>query len=214
MLENRKICKYANSMDGSLPEYVISIYPSLIKEWNDAQRLSPKWDEIVVDLNLNENNITYNLIKLCWSNHRVWHHEDPCRSGIPELIIQHKPLIDIHNQIRNDLIETIDNWVVWTIQHSMTTQSNQSVNTETVGSIIDRLSIMALKQYHTKKLADMGNQKAIDRVPYLEWQWQWLTRQFSMLINDVISGRRFIHVFRQYKMYNSPELNPLHKDNK
>lgn len=189
---------------------------TFIEKWNaDPDKKHQEWADVVKDLGLFQHSITYSLVKLAWANHRVWHHEDPCRSGVPVCIMHHKPQIDIHNQIRNDLIEKIDEWAVGTLQGAVCTSPPSAApvyNTETIGSIVDRLTILALKLYHTTKLSEAGVEKALLRLPRLHQQWNWLAREFSMLVLDVQRGRRLIRTFSQFKTYNDPELNLLHKD--
>lgn len=194
----------------SISGYVTGEFPKLIAKWNDAGRKQITWESVLCEEGLADHGITHDLVRLCWSNHRVWHHEDPCRSGVPELIISNKPQIDVHNQIRNDTIEKVDQWVVGTLQTSASSGPAPIFNTETIGSVSDRLSILALKLYHTRKLADEGVEKARKRVPLLESQWRWLATEFAKLVFDVQRGKRMISVFCQHKLYNDPLLNRDH----
>lgn len=88
------------------------------------------------------------------------------------------------------------------------------INTETVGSAIDRLSIMALRLYHYREQLQRHNAdpKHLDevthRVALCEQQHGDLTLSLQQLLDDLFSGRKQHRTYRQLKMYNDPTLNP------
>jgi hypothetical protein len=88
------------------------------------------------------------------------------------------------------------------------------LNTETPGSAIDRLSILALRLYHMAEQArrpeaDEGHRsKAQARLEVLDQQRADLSNSLQELLADVFAGRRRLKVYHQFKMYNDPTMNP------
>jgi hypothetical protein len=80
--------------------------------------------------------------------------------------------------------------------------------------MIDRLSILALKIYHTREEtcredAPEGHvERNCDRLSILEEQRADLAACFDALWTDILEGRRRFKLYRQLKMYNDPALNP------
>lgn len=151
------------------------------------------------------------VIKLHWTNYQIWHHEDLCRSGVVEVIATNKQAIDKLNQERNDLIEHID-------EHANNLQNSSGpaltavpVNSEGLGSIIDRASVTMLKLYHTTELIGHGRQGLQDRLALLDKQLDFVVDRLDELYKDLCRGQRRIMVFRQCKMYNDPNLNQHYK---
>jgi len=142
-------------------------------------------------------------MKLHWANYQIWHYEDYCRSGIDIEIIRCKPQIDKHNQLRNDFIEQLDEYLI-------NEQLGGGIyNTETLGSIIDRISILALKVYHWNELLEQGKKEKF-RSKYLVAvdQHAFLVNELASLLADIRQGKRQMRLFRQLKMYNNLETNP------
>ncbi|HEY1786358.1 MAG TPA: DUF4254 domain-containing protein, partial [Pirellulales bacterium] len=88
------------------------------------------------------------------------------------------------------------------------------LNTETPGSTIDRLSILALRLYHMQEQAERSDApveqvtKARDRLAILREQHFDLSTSLEQLLGDIYAGRKRLKVYRQFKMYNDPTLNP------
>ncbi|MDH5560210.1 MAG: DUF4254 domain-containing protein [Deltaproteobacteria bacterium] len=150
-------------------------------------------------------------------NFLLWHEEDIARA--PDVndqeIARVKRCIDRFNQLRNDLIEKIDEEILKFLHEGgISSNPNCALNSETPGSMIDRCSIMALKIYHMKEQVqrkDVDEQHLADsseKVRILEIQRNDLFGCLYQLIKDVSEGRRRFMLYRQYKMYNDPTLNP------
>jgi len=148
-------------------------------------------------------------------NFALWHEEDSVRAphASPEEIAQKKRNIDNLNQVRNDLVEAIDRELLEELEAAGIKQSG-ALHSETPGMIIDRLSILSLKVFHTREEIDRRGasaehaQRNRDRLEMLIQQRQDLAACLYTLWQDVQSGRRYFKLYRQLKMYNDPELNP------
>jgi cell division protein FtsB len=150
-------------------------------------------------------------------NFRLWHQEDIARSpDVSEAdLATVKRAIDKLNQQRNDLIERLDDCLVEALSAAAVQPAAESpLNTETPGSVIDRLSILALRLYHMEEQAcrvdatDSHVAKAKARLEILHEQHHDLSRSLRQLLDDVFAGRKRLKVYRQFKMYNDPTMNP------
>jgi hypothetical protein len=150
-------------------------------------------------------------------NFLLWHEEDIARS--PDVsdrrIAAVKRSIDRYNQQRNDWIEKIDESLLDLLaQEGVLPQPAARLNTETPGSAIDRLSIMALRIYHLAEQlarddADEDHRgKVRQRLDRCRLQHADLCQSLAELFDDLWVGRKLLKVYRQLKMYNDPNLNP------
>jgi cell division protein FtsB len=150
-------------------------------------------------------------------NFRLWHQEDIARS--PDVsnadLAAVKRAIDKLNQQRNDLIEQLDDALIEQLSAaSVQLQPDARQNTETPGSAIDRLSIIALRLYHMEEQAcrsdatDSHIAKVKARLEILHEQRIDLSKSLGELLDDIFVGRKRLRVYRQFKMYNDPTMNP------
>ena len=150
-------------------------------------------------------------------NYKLWHEEDFARrTDVKDSeIAQVKRNIDGWNQKRNDFIEKIDEEYISGFQSSLTMEPGTRQHSETIGSIIDKLSIINLKVFHMKELVETYPDRSqySDKLNTLGLQRIDLARCLQELHEDIADGRRFINIYRQMKMYNDPEMNAqLNKD--
>jgi hypothetical protein len=145
------------------------------------------------------------------ANYDLWHREDQARDphASDATIVQVKHDIDRLNQRRNDLAEQID---IALLQLSPTHPS-APLHSESPGLIIDRLSILALKIFHTGEQLHRSTpehqQRNQSRLSVLNEQRTDLAACLDDLWSDVLAGRRRFKLYRQLKMYNDPTLNPV-----
>jgi hypothetical protein len=157
------------------------------------------------------------LLKLVQQNHlenfSLWHEEDIARRDDlgAERIRQAKRTIDRHNQRRNDLVEQMDRLLVQELQPR---ESGCAFNSETPGMMIDRLSILALKEYHMQEevlRTDATEEHRVrcgTKLTTIRRQIQDLSAALQELVLQVRQGTRSFRVYFQFKMYNDAELNP------
>lgn len=144
-----------------------------------------------------------------------WHLEDVIRKPDinPAEALQIKRRIDSLNQNRTDLVELIDSYFLDEFKDTVKLPDAE-INTESPAWAIDRLSILALKIYHmrmetvrtdaTAEHADLCEHK----LKILNEQQADLSAAINQLLADVASGKKYMKVYRQMKMYNDPNLNP------
>lgn len=148
------------------------------------------------------------------ANFDLWHEEDaardPAASGHD--IAQHKRAIDKLNQRRNDLAEQIDLLLLAEIP---VPDAAVPLHSETPGMMIDRLSILSLKYFHTEEetrrpdAEPAHHQRNRDRLTILDVQRNDLAGCLDTLWQDARCGRRRFNLYHQLKMYNDPTLNPI-----
>ncbi|MGA2249339.1 DUF4254 domain-containing protein [Terracidiphilus sp.] len=150
------------------------------------------------------------------ANFDLWHTEDEARTpgATDEQIADVKRRIDTTNQKRNDLSEQIDAFLLEVLVGQELPAENAPLNSESPGLMIDRLSILALKIYHTREeseRADAPNghvERNLARLMILEEQRADLALCLDALWKETMAGTRRFKLYRQLKMYNDPSLNP------
>jgi hypothetical protein len=150
------------------------------------------------------------------ANFELWHIEDEARAPFatdPE-IADVKRRVDRTNQRRNDLVESLDRTLLdWLCQYNLP-NPNAHLHSETPGLIIDRLSILALKIYHTREEAGRAGAPSghagrnRERLAILLEQRGDLAACLDELWRETLAGTRQFKLYRQLKMYNDPSLNP------
>lgn len=151
-------------------------------------------------------------------NFQLWHEEDKARDprASDAEIARVKRTIDRLNQQRNDAIERMDECLLAALAKAgVAPPAGTPLNTETPGSVIDRLSILALKVFHMREESERQDadaahrERAAARLAILVQQREDLAASFAALLKDIAAGRKRLKVYRQMKMYNDPTLNPV-----
>ena len=163
-----------------------------------------------------EKSIDYYLYLKNWIDTVQWHLEDIIRDPQidPVKALAIKRRIDRSNQDRTDLVELIDSYFLDRFK-DVKTLPNATINTESPAWAVDRLSILALKIFHMRIEAGRTDtpasqqQRCREKLVVLMEQRKDLSDAIDMLLDDMASGRKFMKVYRQMKMYNDPTLNPV-----
>ena len=148
-------------------------------------------------------------------NHLLWDEEDQARRpDVPDAAIAaNKRAIDRYNQRRNDAIERIDETLLARLA-GVAVAEDAWQNSESAGAMVDRLSILALKIHHMRAQTERSDAPAghVDacaaKLARLCVQRDDLARCLGALLARAAEGRAFWRVYRQFKMYNDPALNP------
>jgi hypothetical protein len=150
------------------------------------------------------------------ANFDLWHIEDEARApGASDAeLAAVKRRIDRTNQLRNDLMEELDRATQSWLEERGLPNPAAPLHSESPGLIIDRLSILALKIYHTREEAERPDAPAghatrnRERLAILEEQRDDLAGCLDALWRETLKGSRRFKLYRQLKMYNDPSLNP------
>jgi hypothetical protein len=156
------------------------------------------------------------LYRKCWIDTVQWHYEDIIRDPNidPVGALSLKRQIDASNQDRTDMVEYIDSYFLEEYKEA-TVQDNATINTESPAWGVDRLSILALKVYHMNEEATRENASESHRnacqtkLNILLEQRVDLSTAIDQLLNDISVGNKYMKVYKQMKMYNDDELNPV-----
>jgi len=151
-----------------------------------------------------------------WIDAVQWHLEDIIRDPNidPVEALKLKRRIDASNQDRTDMVEYIDSYFL-DLYKDVKMKEDTPLNTETPAWAFDRLSILQLKIYHMEqevKRTDVSEehiQKCNDKLDVLLQQEIDLSSSIEQLLLDFAAGRKKMKVYKQMKMYNDPNLNPV-----
>ncbi len=163
-----------------------------------------------------EDLIGHLLYRKCWIDTVQWHYEDIIRDPKidPVAALQLKRKIDASNQDRTDTVEYIDGYFLEKYK-DVRPKENATINTESPAWGIDRLSILALKIYHMQEEAtrtdapDAHKNACQQKLNVLLEQRTDLSTAIDTLLEDIESGSKYMKVYKQMKMYNDDELNPI-----
>jgi hypothetical protein len=185
-------------------EQIVRLHDQATLFWHDPAAPRPVavtgFDQIVLDQHR--------------ANFDLWHREDAARDPLSgdQAIAACKRAIDKLNQLRNDLTERLDRGLLDSLPPL---DSTLPLHSETPGLMIDRLSILALKIFHTAEEAHRTSASPEhrewnrERLGVLNAQRDDLAQSLAELSSDIRAGRRRFKLYRQLKMYNDPALNPV-----
>lgn len=161
------------------------------------------------------------LYRKCWIDTVQWHYEDIIRDQNidPVAALKLKRQIDTSNQDRTDTVEYIDGYFLEKYKE-VETNTDATINSESPAWAIDRLSILALKIYHMTEEADRKDasqehqMKCKAKLDVLLEQRVDLSTAINQLLDAISKGEKYMKVYKQMKMYNDEELNPVLRGNK
>ncbi|MBM1105268.1 DUF4254 domain-containing protein [Aurantibacter crassamenti] len=192
-------------------EHAFSIFEESIAKYHII-------DDVYQDFSnpYNVDEIDHLLYRKNWIDTVQWHYEDIIRDPNidPVAALDLKRKIDASNQDRTDLVEYVDGYFLKKYQ-SVEIKDTATINTESPAWAIDRLSILALKIYHMREEAERKDaalehkEKCAQKLNVLLEQKKDLSTAIDQLISDIESGKKYMKVYKQMKMYNDEELNPV-----
>ena len=157
------------------------------------------------------------ILLLHRANFDLWHLEDQARNPHTSdtAVAETKRQIDRTNQVRNDLVERVDAELLATLASHGLPDGSAPLHSETPGMMLDRLSILSLKLFHTEEqtlrtdVSQSHKARTHERLAILRQQHADLQQCLCDLWQEVCRGERRFKLYRQMKMYNDPELNPV-----
>ena len=163
-----------------------------------------------------KDDIEHLLYQKNWIDTVQWHLEDLIRD--PEIdpiaALKLKRTIDYSNQQRTDLVEYIDSYFLDTYK-KVDIKKEATFNSESPAWAIDRLSILSLKIFHMAEETTRSNASAAhvkncqEKLDILNQQNQDLCKAIDQLLKDIESGEKYMRTYKQMKMYNDEDLNPV-----
>lgn len=189
------------------------VFQQAIEQYHIKDRVD---QDFVNKYNDKEELLEHLLYRKCWIDTVQWHYEDLIRDPNidPVAALELKRKIDASNQDRTDMVEYIDSYFLDKYKEVVPAQ-DATINSESPAWAIDRLSILALKIYHMAQEADREDassehrMKCQAKLDVLLEQRVDLSTAIDQLLADIEAGRKYMKVYRQMKMYNDNELNPV-----
>jgi hypothetical protein len=194
-------------------EGAIAIFKSVIDTYHVINAVDQNYSN---PYDKEESLLDFLLHRKCWIDTVQWHYEDIIRDPEIDTVValKLKRQIDASNQDRTDMVEYLDNYFLEKYK-SVETKPVAKINSESPAWAIDRLSILALKIYHMQEEADRNDASEDHRVScqkklnILVEQRVDLTTAIDDLLHDIENGDKYMKVYKQMKMYNDDELNPV-----
>lgn len=189
------------------------IFQEVIDKYHEIDRVDQPFSNPYSD---KKELIEHLLYRKCWIDTVQWHYEDIIRDPEiePNAALELKRKIDASNQDRTDTVEYIDSYFLEKYR-DVTVRPDATINTESPAWGIDRLSILALKIYHMNQEArredatQAHRSTCAQKLQVLLEQREDLRTAIDQLLDDIAHGRKYMKVYKQMKMYNDNELNPV-----
>lgn len=189
------------------------IFQEVIKTYHKLDQVDQPFSNIYDE---DKELIEHLLYRKCWIDTVQWHYEDIIRDPNidPVAALKLKRQIDASNQDRTDMVEYIDSYFL-TKHADVQPKPEATINTESPAWAIDRLSILALKIYHMNEEVERIDASATHKLNcntklhVLLEQRKDLSKAIDDLLLDIQQGNKYMKVYKQMKMYNDDELNPV-----
>jgi hypothetical protein len=190
-----------------------TIFKEVIDKYHEINSVEQPFNNLYSD---ETHLLAHLLYRNCWIDTVQWHYEDIIRDPNidPVSALTLKRQIDASNQDRTDMVEYIDSYFLEKYK-DVTIKENATINTESPAWGVDRLSILALKVYHMNEEATRENASEEHRnacqikLNVLLEQRVDLSLAIDQLLKDISTGNKYMKVYKQMKMYNDDELNPV-----
>lgn len=195
-----------------------TIFKEVIQKYHEEDSVDQEFQN---PYEAEKNLIEHLLYRKCWIDTVQWHYEDIIRDTNidPEAALTLKRKIDASNQDRTDTVEYIDSYFLKKYEN-IQPNSDATINSESPAWAIDRLSILALKIFHMNEEAERtdASQKhqiaCKAKLDILLEQRVDLSTAINQLLEAIENGDKYMKVYKQMKMYNDDELNPVLRGNK
>lgn len=193
------------------------IFQDVIEKYHVINTVDQPFENVYPESDLLE----HLLYRKCWIDTVQWHYEDIIRDPQidPVAALTLKRKIDASNQDRTDMVEYIDSYFLEKYKGA-SVKANATINTESPAWGVDRLSILALKVYHMNEEATRHDASAQHKaacqkkLDILLEQRVDLSTAIDTLLSDIEKGDKYMKVYKQMKMYNDDELNPVLRSQK
>ena len=189
------------------------IFDDVIKTYKSKKEVEQK---CINPFNKKDNLIDFLLFEKCWVDATQWAYEDIIRdpniNAEDALVLKRK--IDASNQVRTDNVEYIDSYFLEKYKN-ISVSKDAKINSESPAWAIDRLSILALKIYHMhletvrEDASNSHKESCKKKLAILLEQRIDLSTAIDDLLFDIEQGNKYMKVYKQMKMYNDDELNPV-----
>ncbi|HLV40015.1 DUF4254 domain-containing protein [Xanthomarina sp.] len=194
------------------------IFQDVIEKYHVINTVDQSFDN---PYNKEKNLLEHLLYRKSWIDTVQWHYEDIIRDPQidPVAALKLKRQIDASNQDRTDMVEYIDSYFLEKYKN-ITPKADATINTESPAWGIDRLSILALKVYHMNEEATRTDASEAHlvackkKLDVLLEQRVDLSTAIDTLLSDIEKGEKYMKVYKQMKMYNDDELNPVLRSQK
>jgi len=194
------------------------IFQDVIEKYHVINTVDQSFDN---PYNKEKNLLEHLLYRKRWIDTVQWHYEDIIRDPQidPVAALKLKRQIDASNQDRTDMVEYIDSYFLEKYKN-ITPKADATINTESPAWGIDRLSILALKVYHMNEEATRTDASEAHlvackkKLDVLLEQRVDLSTAIDTLLSDIEKGEKYMKVYKQMKMYNDDELNPVLRSQK
>jgi hypothetical protein len=189
------------------------IFQEVIKKYHESNTVDQPFEN---PYDKTSNLIEHLLYRKCWIDTVQWHYEDIIRDPNidPVSALKLKRQIDASNQDRTDTVEFIDSYFLEKFK-DVKIEEYATINSESPAWGIDRLSILALKIYHMEEEANRSDAsqehrlKCQEKLNILLEQRVDLSKAIDQLLEAIETGNKYMKVYKQMKMYNDEELNPV-----
>ncbi len=190
---------------------IIQIFRKSISEYHLIDLVDSAMPE-----HYDKNSFEYLLFRKNWIDTVQWHLEDIIRNPKiePENLVSIKRKIDASNQDRTDTVELIDEFLFKSLKN-VNLELNSRLNSETPAWLLDRISILQLKIYHfqeqlSRKEINLIHRESVNyKLSILKIQESDLENCYNELMDDLRDGKKYMRLYKQMKMYNDPNLNPV-----
>ena len=189
------------------------IFDQVVEQYHEIDKVDQKFN---IPYDNEEELIEHLLYRKCWIDTVQWHYEDLIRDPDidPVSALKLKRKIDASNQDRTDTVEYIDSYFLEKYK-DVQVKEGATINTESPAWGIDRLSILALKLYHMaeeaerKDASDAHRKTCQEKLAVLQEQRKDLSTAIDQLLEAIAKGEKYMKTYKQMKMYNDDELNPV-----